>query len=187
MQRYLLLIDAFSTWIGKTFAWLIVLLVILTTADVVGKKVFGAPVYFAFDVSYYLYATLFMVGGAYALARNQHVRGDMFYRMWPIKVQAGVELLLMILFFFPAMIAFVSSGYQFFQPSFEFDERTQTSQVQIPLWILKGVIPFAGLLMLIQGLAEAARCVIALRNGVWPERLSDIEETETRLAKESQI
>lgn len=186
MQRYLLLIDAFSTWTGKTFSWLILVLVLLTSADVIGKK-FGAPVYFAFDVSYYLYATLFMVGGAYALARNQHVRGDVFSRLWPVRVQASVELLLYILFFFPGIIALVSSGYQFFLPSLMIGERTQTSSVQLPLYVLKFVIPFAGALMLIQGVAEATRCVIAIRTRTWPPRLSDIEETETRLAQESQL
>ncbi len=187
MQRYLLLGDQISTWVGKTFAWLIVILVGLTSYDVLARKFFNASTGFAFDVSYYLYAALFMMGGAYALARNQHVRGDMFYRLWPIKVQAGVELFLMIIFFFPGITALVSSGFQFFLPAFQLGERTQTSSIQLPLWPLKLVIPLAGGFMLLQGIVESARCVIALRTGVWPERLSDIEETETRLAKESQI
>lgn len=187
MQRYLLWGDQTSTWIGKTFAWLIVILVASTSYDVIARYLFKSPTLWAYEVSYYLYAALFMMGGAYALARNQHVRGDMFYRQWPVKVQAGVELLLMVLFFFPGIIALVSSGWQYFLPSFELGERTQTSILQLPLWPLKGIIPLAGAVMLMQGLVESARCVIALRTGVWPERLSDIEETETRLAKESQL
>lgn len=187
MQRYLLWIDQLTTWVGKTFAWLIVILVAATAYDVVARYLFRAPTGWAFDVSYFLYATFFMMGGAYALARNQHVRGDIFYRLWPVRVQAAVELILMLAFFFPGIIALVSTGYQFFAMSLDQMEITQTSSVRLPLYPLKAVIPAAGLLLLIQGVAELARSAIALRTGVWPARLSDVEDTETRLARGEQL
>jgi TRAP-type mannitol/chloroaromatic compound transport system permease small subunit len=187
VQRVLLAVDAVSIWIGKTFAWLIVVLVIVVGYDVVARFLFRSPTGYAFEVGYYLYATLFMVGGAYALARNQHVRGDFFYRNWPVRVQAAVEVVMMVFFFFPAMIALVSSGWQFFFAAFLILERTQTSAVSLPLWPLKGVIPLAGVLMLVQGVVEFTRGLIALRTGVWPRRLSDVEETETILASQETL
>ena len=187
MQRYLLWGDQTSTWVGKAFAWCIVALVVSTSYDVIARYLFKSPTLWAYEVSSYLWSALFMMGGAYALARNQHVRGDMFYRLWPVRVQAGVELLLMVLFFFPGIIALVSSGWQFFLPSFELGERTQTSILQLPLWPMKAIIPLAGAIMLLQGVVEAARCVTALRSGAWPRRLSDYEETETRLAQQEQL
>lgn len=187
MQRSLLLVDRFSARVGKTFAWMILLLVLLTAYDVVARYIFKSPTGYAFDVSYYLYATIFMVGGAYALSRNQHVRGDIFYRNWPVRVQAGVEIFMMALFFFPGIIALVSSGWQFFYPSFLIQERTQTSFVALPLYPLKFVIPLAGALMLIQGVVEFIRAIIAFRTREWPRRLSDVEETETALAQQEQL
>ncbi len=187
MQRYLLAVDRFSAWVGKTFAWLVLILVCLTSYDVFARYVFRNPTGFAFDISYYLYATLFMVGGAYALSRGQHVRGDIFYRLWPVRVQASVEITLMLLFFFPAVIALVSSGWQFFYPSLLIQERTQTSFVSLPLYPLKFVIPFAGALMLIQGVVEFIRAIIAFRTRAWPPRLADVEETETALAQTEQL
>jgi TRAP-type mannitol/chloroaromatic compound transport system permease small subunit len=187
VQRFLLGVDRFSAWVGKTFAWLILILVLLTSYDVIARYGFNSPTGYAFDVSYYLYATIFMVGGAYALSRNQHVRGDVFYRLWPVRVQASIEIVLMLLMFFPAVIALISSGWQFFWPSFQFQERTQTSFVALPLYPLKAVIPFAGALMLIQGIVEFIRATIALRVGAWPERLADVEETETELARQEQL
>ncbi|HET8568104.1 MAG TPA: TRAP transporter small permease subunit [Candidatus Limnocylindria bacterium] len=187
MARHLLWFDRISTAIGKACAWLVVILVVTTFYDVVARYLFRSPTGWAYDVSYYLYAAIFMFGGAYALARNQHVRGDFFYRNWPVRTQAAIELLLMVLFFFPGIIALVSSGYQFFELSFSQGERTQTSLIQLPLYPLKAVIPIAGLLMLFQGVAETIRCVLALRDGIWPQRLSDVEETETRLAREAQL
>lgn len=187
MALHLLWVDRLSTIVGKTFAWLIVILVGATSYDVIARYGFGAPTGWAFDVSYFLYATFFMMGGAYALARNQHVRGDIFYRLWPVRVQASIELLLLVAFFFPGMLALVSAGYQFFAMSFEQLEVTQTSFVRLPLYPLKLVIPVAGALMVIQGLAELARSVLALRDGVWPARLGDVEDTETALAHGEQL
>ena len=55
------------------------------------------------------------------------------------------------------------------------------------VWPFKFFIPIAAALMLLQGFTEMIRAVQALRTGVWPDRLSDVEETETRLARESQM
>lgn len=183
MQRYILLIDGLSTLVGKTFAWLIVILVAATVYDVIARYLFRAPTGWAFDVSYFLYATFFMMGGAYALARNQHVRGDIFFRLWPVRVQAAIEFVLLIAFFFPGIVALMSAGFQFFAMSYDQLEVTQTSFVRLPLYPLKAVIPIAGTVMFIQGLAELGRSYLALRHGVWPPRLSDVEETETVLAR----
>ena len=138
-------------------------------------------------MSYYLYAALFMLGGAYALSRGQHVRGDIFYRMWPVKVQGGVDLFLYLFAFFPGILALVSVGAQWAAASWAIGERSFTTAAAPAIYPLKTVIPIAASLMLIQGVAETIRSFIALRTGVWPPRLSDVEETETILAKQSEI
>lgn len=183
MATRLLWIDRISMWMGKAMSWLVVILVVETFYDVVARYLFKAPTGWSYEVSYYLYATIFMMGGAYAMSRNQHVRGDIFYRLWPVRLQASVEVTLMVLFFFPGIIALVSSGYQFFEISFRVLERTQQSFIQLPLYPLKAVIPIAGAFMLLQGVAEFIRSVMALRDGIWPARLSDVEEVEPELIK----
>lgn len=184
MQRYLLWVDRLSMWVGKAFAWLIIPLILIVTYDIAATKFFQAPTRWVFDVSIILYGTLFMMGGAYTLSRNAHVRGDVFYRRWPVRVQAGVDLALYILFFFPGIIALVSSGTQWAALSWEMREMSSTSPLQSPIYPYKTVIPVAAGLLLLQGLVETARSVIALRTGVWPPRLADVEETEKRLAEE---
>jgi TRAP-type mannitol/chloroaromatic compound transport system permease small subunit len=197
MQRLLLAIDRFSSWSGKTISWVVLLSTILISFDVAMRylsKPLGDPIRaiwftynYSYDMSYYLYAILFMIGGAYALSRAQHVRGDIFYRKWSVKVQAGVDLFLYIFAFFPGIIAMVSVGAQWAAYSWSIHERAVTSAAAPPLYPLKAVIPIAALLMAIQGVAETIRCVQALRTGVWPPRLSDVEETETILAKQSEL
>ena len=105
MQGLLIAIDKVNTWVGKIFSWSIVAMTFVIVYEVVSRYVFSAPTTWAYDVSYMLYGTLFMMAGPYALARNGHVRGDFLYRRWSPRVQAIVDLTLYILFFFAAVLA----------------------------------------------------------------------------------
>ena len=187
MRRALFFVDHVSAIIGKAFGWGIVLLTFVVAYDVIMRYLFSSPTQWGFDVSYILYGTLFMMAGAYTLSRNGHVRGDMFYRKWPVKVQAAVDLLLYLTFFLPGILALVWAGEQFASVSRVVNERSSSSPGGPIIWPFKYVIPIAGFFMLLQGLVEILRCIEALRTGAWPERLSDVEETETRLARESQM
>lgn len=177
-QSLLLSIDRISTFIGKAFAWLIVGLTVAICYEVFARYFFRAPTTWAFDVSYMLYGTLFMCAGAYTLSRGGHVRADFLYRLAPERVQAVLDLGLYLLFFFPAMAALVWFGWDFFAQSFHQNERSSFSPVGPYIWPFKFVIPAVGLLMILQGIAEAMRCVMTLRSGRWPPRLGDVQEME---------
>ncbi len=181
MQRLLLGIDRLSTTIGQAFAWCIVLLTGVVVYEIFVRYVFRAPTTWAYDVSYMLYGTLFMMAGGYALSRNAHVRGDFLYRNFPPRRQAWFDLVLYILFFFPAIIAFMVSGWHFFEESFRQNERSMFSPTGPVIWPFKFLIPLVGLLLLLQGLVEAVRCVRCIREGAWPQRLSDVEELEQQI------
>ena len=197
MQRVLFAIDRFSMWSGKAISWVVLLSTLLISFDVAMRylsKPIGDPIHaiwftynYSYDMSYYLYAVLFMIGGAYALSRGQHVRGDIFYRTWSVKKQGAVDLFLYLFAFFPGIIAMISVGAQWAGYSWSIHERAFTSAAAPPLYPLKTVIPIAALLMAIQGVAETIRAYQAMRTGVWPPRLSDVEETETILAKQSEV
>lgn len=187
MQRYLLMVDSFSAWTGKIFGWSIVVLTLVTCFEVFMRYILRAPTDWAPDVSRFAFGTLFMMAGAYTLSRNAHVRGDMFYREWPVRTQAAVDIALYLLFFFPGIIALVVAGLDFANLARGVNERSSISPGGPIVWPFKYVIPIAGMLMFIQGVVEIIRAGIAFRTGVWPQRLSDVEETETRLAQESQL
>ncbi len=186
MNRFLLLIDEISTWTGKVFAWTIVILTLGISYEVFARYLMRAPTDWAYDVSYILYGTLFMMAGAYTLARNGHVRGDFIYRTLSPRRQAMFDLVLYVLFFFPGMIAFVYSGWQFFNLSWLMNERSSFSPAGPPIWPFKGLIPIVGVLMILQGLAEVIRCVICIRTGTWPQRLHDVEELEKIVLEQAQ-
>jgi TRAP-type mannitol/chloroaromatic compound transport system permease small subunit len=178
MNRFLFVIDQINTWIGKIFGWSILVLTLAVSYEVFSRYMFGAPTEWAFDASYILYGTLFMMAGAYTLARNGHVRGDFLYRAWSPRRQAGLDLALYFLFFFPGMLAFIYAGYGFAKFSWLMNEHSAASPNGPPVYHFKSLIPITGVLMVLQGIVETIRCMICLRTGAWPPRLHDVEELD---------
>lgn len=184
MQRFLFLIDNISAWSGKAFAWLIVVLTAVVCYDVFARYIFRAPTDWAFDVEYILYGALFMMAGAYTLSRNGHVRGDVLYGSFPPRLQAGLDLVLYILFFIPGIIALTYSGIPFAQMSWDLNEHSSLSSGGPPLYHFKALIPIAGALVLLQGLAEIIRAIQCLKTGQWPARAHDVEEVDVEELKQ---
>lgn len=190
MDRFIGFIDRLSTWVGKAFAWCILVLTLGTTYEVVMRYVFRAPTTWAFDLSYITYGALFMMAGAYTLSRDGHVRGDVIYRLWKPRTQAIMEMALYFLFFFPGVLALVYAGvdyaheswsYMPYGPSGPRGEISINSPAGVPVSPLKTLLPLAAFFCLLQGVAEVCRCIVCLRTGVWPERMRDVEETEVAL------
>jgi TRAP-type mannitol/chloroaromatic compound transport system permease small subunit len=184
MTRFLFFIDSLSTWVGKAFAWLILVLTLGVSYEVLVRYAFRAPTTWAFDFSYINYGALFLMAGAYTLARNGHVRADVLYRFWKPRTQASMDLVLYIIFFLPAVCAFMYAGWNFAAMSVRFREVSIFSPAGVPVFPLKALIPVTGVLLLIQGIAEIIRCVLCIRLGVWPQRLHDVEETESAILHE---
>lgn len=183
MERALLFIDRLNTLIGRTFAWCSLLLVGVVCFEVFSRYLFHAPTKWAFDASYMLYGTLFMMAGAYTLSRNGHVRGDFLYRNWKPSTQAAIDLALYFLFFFPGILALCIAGTLEADRAWMTGERSN-SPATVPLAPFKTIIPVVGVLMLLQGVVEVIRCIQCVRTGKWPRRLRDIEELENQILAE---
>lgn len=178
MNHYLLLIDRISAWTGKTFAWSVVLLTLIVGYDVTMRYIVNAQTQWGFDLAYILYGILFMMAGAYTLSRNGHVRADMMYRTLRPKTQAWFDLVLYVLFFLPGISALVYAGIDFAHVSWQMREVSSVTSSGVPIYPFKIAIPVAGFLLLLQGFAEIARCIVCIRTGEWPRRLHDVEEED---------
>jgi TRAP-type mannitol/chloroaromatic compound transport system permease small subunit len=181
MARYIWLADRISMWFGKAFAWCIMVMSLGVGYEVFVRYVLGAPTTWAFDLSYLMYGSLFMMGGAYALSRDAHVRGDFLYRLWRPRTQGAVELVLYFVFFFPGIVALIAAGWKYASRSLGYMEVSVYSPANIPIFQLKLIIVAAGVLMLIQGIARVCRCIIAIRENQWPPLPQDIEELDKEL------
>jgi TRAP-type mannitol/chloroaromatic compound transport system permease small subunit len=171
-------IDALSTRVGRVAAWLIVVLTAVISWEVFSRYVLSSPHDWVFDASYMLYGALFMLAGAYALAQDAHVRGDFMYGAFSPRLQAGIDLALYLLFFLPGVVALVWAGYSFAADSWAIREGSPLTPDGPPQYPFKTVIPIAGAFLLLQGAAEILRCVLCLREGAWPARLSDVREVD---------
>jgi TRAP-type mannitol/chloroaromatic compound transport system permease small subunit len=184
MQKLLLFIDHISTWVGQVFSVMIVLLTLHVSWEVFARYVLDEPRAWAFDAMIMMYGTLFMMAGAYTLAKNGHVRGDVIYGFFSPRAQATLDLTLYIVFFLPGVIALVWAGYTYAAESWHINEHSNITSEGPPIYPFKTVIPVAGALVLMQGIVEIIRCVICLKRGAWPSREEDVQEVDVDKLKE---
>ena len=182
MQGLLLIVDRLSTWLGQFFAWLIVALTLMISWEVFSRYALNNPHDWALDAQIMMYGTLFMMAGAYTLAKNGHVRGDVLYGFFRPRTQATLDLILYVLFFLPGIVALTWAGWVFATESAAIREST-FSATPLPLYPFKFGIPLAGAMLLLQGLVEMVRCGLCIRDGVWPSREQDVEEVDVEKLK----
>jgi TRAP-type mannitol/chloroaromatic compound transport system permease small subunit len=184
MQKLLLFVDRISTWVGQAFSFFIVALTLHISWEVFSRYVLDNPRAWAFDVMIMFYGTLFMMAGAYTLAKNGHVRGDVIYGFFSPRAQATVDLTLYILFFLPGVIALTYAGYFYAADSWAINEHSNITSEGPPVYPFKTVIPLAGAFVLVQGIVEIIRCIICLKEGEWPSREEDVVEVDVDKLKE---
>jgi TRAP-type mannitol/chloroaromatic compound transport system permease small subunit len=171
-------LDKLSTWVGKTAAWLAGILMLTVCLEVFKRYILNAPTAWMFDATAMMYGALFMTCGAYTLSQNAHVRGDFLYSSMRPRTQAALDLLLYLVFFVPGIAALIYAGYDYAADSWRIAEHSNVTAEGPPVYHFKTVIPIAGALVMLQGIAEIVRCVVCLRTGVWPSRLKDVAETD---------
>ena len=178
VRRFLHTVDSISMWAGKAAAWLIIALMLVVCIEVVKRYALNAPTAWIFDFTNMLYGTLFMMCGAYALSQDGHVRGDFLYSSMRPRTQAMLDLALYLMFFIPGIAALIYAGYDYAADSWRINEHSNITADGPPVYHFKSVIPLAGALVMLQGLAEIVRCVVCLRTGEWTPRLKDAEEMD---------
>lgn len=186
MTNLLFFVDRVSAWVGKAFAWSILIMTFGVSYEVFVRYVLRSPTSWAFDLSYMMYGTLFMMAGAYTLSRDGHVRGDVLFRLWPKRVQATIELILYFLFFFPGVLALIYAGLDYAGESWSYREVSVMSPAGVPIFHFKTIIPISAFFLFLQGIAQVIRCIACIRSGDWPAHLHDVEEMETALVHQAE-
>lgn len=178
VQKFLLAVDGLSTWVGKTAAWLIILLMLVVCVEVFKRYIMNMPTAWIFDADNMMYGTLFMLCGAYTLAQNAHVRGDFLYSSMRPRTQAALDIVLYVVFFLPGIAALIYAGYDYASISWHINEHSNVTADGPPVYHFKTVIPIAGAFVMLQGVAEIVRSAVCLKTGVWPSRLKDVAEID---------
>ena len=178
MQKLLLGVDRFNTWVGHAFAWTIVVLTLIITWEVFSRYALNTPHAWVFDATYMLYGTLFMMAGAYTLATAGHVRGDVLYGFFEPRTQAILDLILYFVFFIPGVLALCWAGWDFFNDSLAIREHSSVPSDGPPIYPFKFIIPLSGAALMLQGVVEILRCIVCIKQGEWPSRTQDVEEVD---------
>jgi TRAP-type mannitol/chloroaromatic compound transport system permease small subunit len=178
LKKIIYAIEGLNVWVGHAFAWTILILTFSVSYEVFVRYVLNSPTVWAFDMMVQMYGALFLMAGPYALAQDAHVRGDVLYRLFSVRWQARVDFVLYLLFFFPGMLALFWFGWEIAADSWRYKEVSWNSPARIQIYFFKSLIPLAGGLLILQGIAELMRCWNAMKTGVWMERLDDAKETE---------
>ena len=186
MRDYIHFADHLSTAVGKAFSWCIVVLMLGTCYEVVMAYAFNAPTLWNFDFSMQMYGAIFMMAGAYTLSTEAHVRGDVIYRLFKPRTQGYIDFVLYFIFFFPGVLALAFYGFDYAMLAWKIKETSWSSPAQIQIYMVKFMIPIAGILLTLQGISEVFRCVICIKSGHWPARLVVAEETEKILMRTAQ-
>lgn len=172
-------LDQLAIWSGKLVAWLIVPMVLALTYEVVARYGFNSPTLWAYDMTFMLYGSFFMLGAAFTLQRKGHIRTDSWYGGWSVKTQAWVDILGYLLMFMPFVAVFIWTGWGYFWKSFVTNETFVSSPWQPVAWPFKLVLPVTGLLLAVQGVSELLKSVHAVRTGQWPDAPKPLEEQAT--------
>jgi TRAP-type mannitol/chloroaromatic compound transport system permease small subunit len=183
MQNLFLTVDKVSTFVGHLFSWLVIGLTGLIGFEVFSRYVLNNPHAWAFDAQMMLYGTMFMMAGAYTLAKNGHVRGDILYGFLKPRTQAIFDLILYVVFFIPGVIALAYAGYGFAADSWRILEHSSITADGPPIYPFKTIIPIAGVFLLLQGIVEIFRCIVCIQSGEWPSREQDVEEVDVDALK----
>lgn len=162
-------LDKFALASGHVTSWLIVPMVLSLTYEVVARYVFNAPTEWAYDMTFMLYGSFFMLGAAYTLQRKAHVRTDSFYAGWSPRRQAAVDLVCYLVMFLPFVGVFLFTGWGYFEKAWVNNETFVSSSWQPVTWPFRLAMPVAGALLLIQGLSEVLKCLHTLATGEWPD------------------
>ena len=178
VQKFLHAVDGISTFFGKAAAWLIIVLMTVVCVEVFKRYLMNMPTSWIFDLNNMLYGSLFMLCGAYTLAQNAHVRGDFLYSSMKPRTQALLDLILYFVFFIPGIAALIYAGTDYAMDSWRIAEHSNVTADGPPVYHFKTVIPIAGTLVMLQGIAEIVRCIVCLKTGEWPSRLHDVAEID---------
>ena len=175
MLRIVRAVDRFTTVTGTWIAWLNLPLVLVVAYEVAARYLFNAPTLWAFDMTYMLYATLFMLGSAYALQRGAHIRTDFFFERWSTRTQGRIDAVAYLLFFFPALLVFLFVSAHEAWYAFSIHETSEQTPWRPILWPFKSIVPLTCALLLVQGVSETIKSLYAARTGIALDHKEKVE------------
>ncbi|MFK4046212.1 TRAP transporter small permease subunit [Roseomonas mucosa] len=157
-------LDGITALVARGARWALLANALLITANALSRKFLGVAWSSALDLQWHFFAAVVLLTAAYALQRDLHVRMDALSSRLGERGQSWIDLLGILLVLLPLCLAAVWSSYPGFAQAFVGGETraSRESTSTLPAWIMKGFIPLGFGLLVLQGIAEAVRCVASI-------------------------
>lgn len=163
LTRFADLVDGLNDRVGRAVAWLVLAMVVLLCAQVIARNAFDWASQAVAESAVRMHALVFMLGLGYTLMHNEHVRVDLLSRHWSPRRRAIVELIGFAALLAPFCLLLMFSSFDYVAASWRIFESSRESGGLPGVFLMKTVIPVAAGLLLLQGLARAARALVLLR------------------------
>jgi len=162
--RLLSLLDGVAEWTGRTVAWLTLAMVLATVAVVILRYAAGVGLIWLQESVNWMHAAVFMLGAAYTLKADEHVRVDVLYRQMGPRARAAVNLAGTLLFVLPLCVYLVVESWDYVGMSWRIAERSREAGGLPMIYLLKSLIPLMAVLLAAQGIAGGLRAWLTLRS-----------------------
>lgn len=159
------MIDQINTYVGKAVSWLSVILVMIIVIDVILRYSFSITSAASFELEWHLFAAIFLLGAAYTLKEDKHVRVDVFYHRFSEKTKAWVNLGGTILLLMPFCMVAFGESLSFVQSAYKLGETSPQPGGLPARWIIKSTIPIGFLLLGLQGVSIIIKSIKTLQHG----------------------
>ncbi|EMG36703.1 TRAP-type mannitol/chloroaromatic compound transport system, small permease component [Desulfocurvibacter africanus PCS] len=165
IRRVISIIDGFTERLGKIVMWLSLVLVLLVCADVAMRYLFSLSFTALRELEWYAYSLLFLLGAAYTLRHDAHVRVDVIYQYLSPRSRAAVNVAGCLLFLFPGCWLVIDTSMPFVEYSLQISESSSDPGGMPLLWPIKAAIPVGFALLALQGIAFLLRNALVLAGG----------------------
>ena len=159
LQKIISIIDAFTECTGKFISIFVIILVLLVGYDVSMRYLFNSGSIAIQELEWHLFSIILLLGSAYTLKHDEHVRLDIFYSSKLIndKVRIWFDVLGTLLILLPFCLLIIVSAWPFVTQAYIHNEISPDPGGLPARWLIKAAIPLGFFFLLIQGIAEALK------------------------------
>ena len=173
-------IDAFTRWLGKRLAWLILVAVIVSALNASVRKIFDVSSNSWLELQWVLFSIVFLLCSSWTLLDNEHIRIDIVNNLLPKKMRDSIDVIGHAFFLAPLCIVMIITGGPFFMRSFEINEQSGNAG-GLPQWPAKSLIIIGFTMLLVQGMSELIKRIAVMRGLIPDPHASQVNAIEAEV------
>ena len=173
-------IDAFTRWVGKRLAWLILVAVVVSALNAIVRKSFDTSSNSWLELQWVLFSIVFLLCSSWTLLDNEHIRIDIVNNMLPKRVRDSIDVIGHAFFLIPLTVVMIITGGPFFMRSVEINEQSGNAG-GLPQWPAKSLIIIGFTMLLVQGISELIKRIAVMRGLIPDPHASQVHAIEAEV------